>query len=168
MDTLIKKSVWQQFGAAIDTLDAALTLCPDHLWTVTLWEDPDDPRYGQFWFIAYHALSWTDLFLTSTYEDFRPPAPFIRGELPEQPYTKAQIKTYLDHCRGLAQSIIENLTDEKAYEIRKFAWMEPTYLELQLYSMRHLQEHAAQMNLVLGHHGVTGQDWVAIAREKTA
>lgn len=90
----------------------------------------------------------------------------MRGKFPEQPYTKAQIKTYLDHCRSLAQSIIENLTDEKAYEVRKFEWMEPTYLELQLYSMRHLQEHAAQMNLVLGHQGVTGQDWVAKAREK--
>ena len=91
----------------------------------------------------------------------------MRGKFPEQPYTKAQIKTYLEHCRSLAQSIIENLTDEKAYEIRKFAWMELTYLELQIYSTRHLQEHAAQMNLVLGHHGVTGQDWVAKAREKT-
>lgn len=168
MDTLLKKGVWQQFGAAIDTLDDALALCPDHLWEVVMWEDPDDSRYGQFWYIAYHTLSWTDLFLTSTYKDFQPPAPFLRGKFPEQPYTRAQIKTYLEHCRGLAHAIIENLTDEKAYEVRKFEWMEPTYLELLFYSMRHLQEHAAQMNLVLGQHGVTGQDWVAAAREKTA
>lgn len=131
---------------------------------VVQWKDEEDVRYGQFWWIAYHALSRTDLFLTSNYEDFKPPAPFLRGKFPEQPYTKAQIKGYLTHCRDLAQSIIENLTDEKACEVRKFEWMEPTYLELQLYSMRHLQEHAAQMNLVLGHHGVTEQDWVAQAR----
>ena len=62
--------------------------------------------------------------------------------------------------------MFEGLTDEKARQICVFEWMEPTYLELQLYSMRHLQEHAAQMNLVLGQHGVTGQDWVATAREK--
>jgi hypothetical protein len=166
MDAKLKAGLWQQFGAAIDTLDDALTLCPDHLWTVTLWEDADDARYGQFWWVAYHALSWTDLFLTSTYKDFKPPAPFVRGEMPEQPYAKADIKNYLDHCRGVAQSIFANLTDEKAYEVRTFEWMAPTYFELQLYSMRHLQEHAAQMNLVLGHRGVTGQDWVASAREK--
>ena len=43
--------------------------------------------------------------------------------------------------------------------------MEPTFVELQLYSMRHVQEHAAQLNLVLGQHGVTGQDWVPKARD---
>ena len=166
MDSQLKTSLWQQFGAAIDTLDDAIRLCPEALWTATVWKDTDDARYGQYWWIAYHALSWTDLFLTSTYEDFQPPSPFIRGKFPEQPYTKAQIKTYINHCRGLARSIFENLTDEKAHEVRKFAWMEPTYLELQLYSMRHVQEHAAQLNLVLGHLGVTGQDWVAQARDE--
>jgi hypothetical protein len=61
--------------------------------------------------------------------------------------------------------IIEGLTDEQAYRVCKFNWMEPTFLELQLYSMRHVQEHAAQLNLVLGQQGVSGQDWVAKARE---
>src|SRR5689334_20664631 len=69
MDTLLKTGIWQQFGAAMDTFDDALSLCPDHLWTVKMWDDPDDPRYGQFWYIAYHTLSWTDLFLTSTYKE---------------------------------------------------------------------------------------------------
>jgi len=32
--------------------------------------------------------------------------------------------------------------------------------------MRHIQEHAAQLNLFLGEQGVTGQDWVPQAREK--
>jgi hypothetical protein len=32
--------------------------------------------------------------------------------------------------------------------------------------MRHIQEHAAQLNFYLGQQGVTGQDWVAQAREK--
>jgi hypothetical protein len=164
MDAMLKAAVWQQFGAAIDTLDDALNLCPDHLWTVTLWKDEDDARYGQFWYLAYHALSWTDLFLGGSYEDFKPPAPFVRGVLPEQPYTKAQIRGYLLACRSKAQAAFEALTDEQAYRVCRFAWMEPTYLELQLYSMRHLQEHAAQLNLVLGEQGVTGQDWVPYAR----
>ena len=165
MDTGLKTLVWQQFGAAIDTLDDALRLCPDHLWTLTLWKDDEDPRYGQFWFIAYHALSWLDLFLTGSQKGFTPPPPFIRGKLPEQPYTKDQIKWYLDHCRAKSKATIEALTDEKARQICVFEWMEPTYLELQLYSMRHIQEHAAQLNLVLGQHDITGQDWIAKARE---
>jgi hypothetical protein len=166
METWLKTSVWQQFGAAIDTLDDALRLCPDHLWTANVWKDTDDMRYGQFWFIAYHALSWLDLFLTGSQEGFVLPAPFVRGKLPEKPYTKEQIKGYLDDCRAKCKATIESLTDEKARQKCVFEWMEPTFLELQLYSMRHIQEHAAQLNLMLGQHDVTGQDWVAKARER--
>ena len=168
MDTMLKTSVWQQFGAAIDTLSDAIGLCPDHLWTGVLWKDTEDARYGQFWFIAYHTLFWTDLYLTGSSEGFAPPAPFIRGKLPEKLYTKEQICVYLDQCRRKCQSTIESLTDEKAHQICTFKWMEPTFLELQLYSMRHVQEHAAQLNLFLGENGVSGQDWVAKARDKAS
>jgi hypothetical protein len=165
MDTNLKTSLWQQFGAAIDTLDDALRLCPDRLWETVLWEDEEDPRYGQFWFIAYHTLFWTDLFLGGSYDDFKPPAPFIRGQLPDSPYMKDDVHAYLRQCRQKCKAMIDSLTDEQARQVCTFAWMEPTYLELQLYSMRHVQEHAAQLNMVLGHRGITGQDWVAKARE---
>ncbi len=165
MDMAMKNMIWQQFGAAVDTLDDALTLCPDHLWTVSLWDDPDDPRYGEFWFVAYHTLYWLDLFLTGSREGFAPPAPFMGGTLPEKPYTKNEVRTYLRQCRQKSEAVIKALTDEKARQVCTFQWMEPTFLELQLYSMRHIQEHAAQLNLVLGQKGITGQDWIAYARE---
>ena len=161
-----RTSTWNQFGAAIDMLDDAIRLCPDHLWEVVLWADPDDERYGQFWFIAYHTLFWLDLYLTGTKEDFEPPPPFIRGALPEQPYTKEQITDYLADCREKCRLTITGMTDERAQQRCWFEWMEPTFLELQLYCMRHVQEHAAQLSLVLGQHDVTGFDWVASAREE--
>lgn len=164
----MKRGIWQQFGASIDTLDDALKLCPDSLWTLALWDDEEDARYGQFWFIAYHTLFWLDLFLTGSAQGFSPPAPFIRGALPEKPYTKAEINIYLKQCRRKCQSVIEGLSDEQAYQICTFNWMEPTFVELQLYSMRHVQEHAAQLNLALGQQGITGQDWVAKAREEVS
>ncbi len=167
MDAALKHSIWLQYGAALDTLEDALNLCPDHLWTTALWPDSDDARYGQFWYIAYHTLSWTDLFLGGSYEDFRPPAPFVRGNLPDQPYTKDQIYTYLRECREKAQAILEGLTDETAYRLFILEWIQAPYIEMQIYAMRHIQEHAAQLNMVLGQHGVTGQDWVAQARDKT-
>jgi hypothetical protein len=160
-----RTSVWQQYGAAIDMLEDAIQLCPDHLWTTVLWKDTDDVRYGQFWFVAYHTLKWLDLFLTGSAEGFVPPPPFILGALPEQPYPKEQILAYLGQCRSRCQSTIEALTEEKAYQRCVFEWMEPSFLELQLYSMRHVQEHAAQLSLVLGQHDVTGFDWIASARE---
>ena len=161
----LRTMLWQQYGAAIDMFADAIDLCPDHLWTTVLWKDEEDERFGQFWFVAYHTLRWLDLYLTGTKEGFAPPAPFLQGRLPEQPYTKDQIRVYLDHCRSKCQSVIEALTDEKAQQRCTFEWMEPSFLELQLYCMRHVQEHAGQLSLVLGQHDVSGMDWVAKARD---
>lgn len=163
-----RTSVWQQFGAAIDMLDDAISLCPDRLWTAVLWKDTDDVQYGQFWFVAYHTVFWLDLFLSGSAAGFAPPAPFIRGALPETSYTKDQIRTYLHRCRKTCQSTIEALTDEKADQRCVFDWMELSFLELQLYSMRHVQEHAAQLSLVLGQHEVEGLDWVAQVRDSAS
>ncbi len=167
MDTLLKESLWRQFGAAIDTLDAAINACPDQLWTAALWDDPDDPKYGQFWYIAYHTLSWLDLYLTGSREGFAPPAPFIRGALPQAPYSQADVSAYVRQCRQKCKATIEALTDEKAGQVCTFSWMQPTFLELQFYNMRHVQEHAAQMNLFLGGHGLTVTDWISKASDET-
>ena len=165
MEPSVNRMLWRQFGAAIDMLDDSIRLCPDPLWTAILWKDEDDPAYGQFWFVAYHTLFWIDLYLTGASEGFKPPAPFIRGALPEKPYTKDQILTYLNQCRRNVQATFETLTDEKANQRCTFEWFESSYLELQLYCMRHVQEHASQLNLVLGQHDVPGLDWVTEARE---
>jgi hypothetical protein len=168
LDTILKTSIWQQFGAAIDTLDDAISACPDSLWSATLWNDSEDARYGQFWFVAYHALFWLDLFLTGSSEGFAPPPPFIRGRLPDSLYTKDDVLTYLNQCRQKCKATIESLTDENAYRVCRFDWMEPTFLELQLYSMRHVQEHAAELNLLLGQNSVSGPDWIAKARDNAS
>jgi hypothetical protein len=169
MDPMVKASLWHQFGASIDMLNDALRLCPDELWTGQLWKDPEDDQYGQFWFIAYHTLSWTDVFLTSANrKDFVPPPPFVKGRLPDKPYTREEIQTYLEHCRAKGQATIEGLTDEKADEMQTFGWGENIrFFELQMYSMRHIQEHGAQLNLFLGQKDIEGQDWVTTAREIT-
>ena len=167
MDINWRTSTWQQFGAAIDMLDDVIALCPDDLWTTVVWQDPEVVRFGQFWFVAYHTLSWLDLFLTGSMEGFLPPPPFKRGVLPEQPYTKEQIRAYLLTCRRKCQSTIEGMTDEQAQQRCVFEWMEPTFFELQLYSLRHVQEHTAQLSLVLGQHEIVGMDWIASARDKT-
>jgi hypothetical protein len=166
MDERLKTALWQQYGAAIDTLADMIDLCPEPLWTAFVYKDEEDERFGQFWFVAYHAVFWLDMFVTgSDNASFLPPAPFVRGRLPDAPYAKADVRGYLDQCRQKAQSIIEALTDETAFRICKYEWMEPTFLELQMYTMRHLMEHAAELGLRLGEHDVTGMDWIAKARE---
>lgn len=160
--------VWNQYGAALDMLEDAIRLCPTPLWTMALWNDEDDARYGQFWFLAYHTVFWSDLYFTGASEGFSPPAPFVRGKLPDQPYTQEQVLAYLSTCRQRCQSTLEALTDERAQATCVFNWMELSFLELQIYAMRHVQEHAGQLSLALGQQGVTGFDWLASARPVAA
>jgi hypothetical protein len=172
MDMALKTSLWQQFGAAIDTLDNAIHACPEQLWSGRLWDHPSEPPgYAQFWYIVYHALFWLDLYLSGTVEGFAPPAPFKLDELdpagfPERTYSKDELQTYLDYGRKKCHSTILGLTDEKASHRCSFPWGEMSFIELLLYNMRHVQEHAAQLSLFLGQNGGSAPAWVGRAKDK--
>jgi hypothetical protein len=58
----------------------------------------------------------------------------------------------------------EGLTDEPARRRCRFSWGEVSFAELLLDNMRHIQEHAAQLNLVLGQQSGWSPGWVASAR----
>jgi hypothetical protein len=175
MDIAIWKTIiWRQFGAAIDDLDNALRACPDELWRDRLWEEPAQQRFflPEFWYIAYHALFWLDLYLTGAEEGFAPPPPFLlveqddNGPLPEWPYTKAELRGYLALCRQRCHATIEALTDEAAQRRCRFAWGEVSFAELLLYNMRHVVGHATQLNLRLGQKTGSAPGWVALAGEQ--
>ncbi len=175
METTWKTVIWQQFGAAIDMLNNALHACPDLLWHDRLWDHPSErPEYSEFWYLTYHTLFWLDFYLSGSLEGFAPPAPFTLDELdpagllPERPYTKAELQTYLDHGRQKCRATIEALTDEKAHQRCRLAWGEPSFLELLLYNMRHVQEHAAQLNLMLGQKVGSAPGWVTKAKSSAA
>lgn len=167
--------LWQQFGAAIDMLDNTLRACPDELWRDRLWDNPSErPEYSQFWYRVYHTLFWLDLYLSGEEEGFAPPAPFTLiesdadGPVPERPYTKDELQTYLAYARKKCQATMETLTDETAQQRCRFGWGEVSFVELQLYSMRHVQEHASQLNLWLGQKVGSAPRWVSKARSSAA
>jgi len=171
MESSLKTNIWQQFGAAIDTLDNALGACPDPLWHAGLWDTGSErPEWAQFWYIAYHTLFWLDFYLSGSPEGFAPPAPFTLDELdpagllPERPYTKDELRAYLEHGRKKCQATIEALTDEKAHQRCKFPWGEIEFVELLHYYMRHVQEHTAQLNLYLGQKVGSAPGWVTKAK----
>lgn len=156
-DAALRTSIWSQFGAAVDFLDDSIRACPDNLWTTQLWPTPDAPHaFSQFWYVAYHTLFWLDCYLTGTEEGFLPPSQFLLieqyqwGPMPERIYGKEELLEYLDVCRQRCKTTIDALTDERAREMCYFGWGECTFLELLLYTMRHVQGHAAEMSLLLG------------------
>lgn len=159
MAILDKEMLWRQFGVAIDTLRDALRACPDELWEKSLWEDQPDqwvaPGFSTFWYLGYHTLFWLDLYLTGAEEGFAPPAPFDlvemnAGEVLPRTYTREELLHYLEYCRRRCQETIGALTDEQAYRMCRFPWGELPFAELLLYTMRHVQEHAAQLHMFLG------------------
>jgi hypothetical protein len=157
--------IWSQFGAAIDMLENAVRACPDELWN-------DRSQQMEFWYVVYHTLFWLDLYLSGSVEGFAPPAPFTLDELdpvgllPERPYTKAELQTYLAHGRQKCRATIEALTDAQAGQRCEFSWGEVNFLELLLYNMRYVQEHASQLNLILGQKLDAAPGWVTRAKSK--
>ena len=181
METSWSTALWRQFGAAIDMLDHALVACPASLWTRRLWPSPPPPQFppqfAEFWYVAFHALVWLDLYLSGVPEEaFAPPAPFARGELdavealPAQPYAKEELRAYLASTRQKCHATLATLTDEQARRPVAYPWSagQPiSFLELQLYNLRHVQEHAAHLSLFLGQHASPDADLAWVARAKS-
>lgn len=153
----IKESIWNQFGASIDMLENAVNACPDEHWATDT----------KFWYHAFHCLFFTDFYLTLKPETFSPPAPFTESEfedkMPERVYTKAELLEYTRFCREKLRSLIDGL-DENGVNAR---WINPykdfSVIEILLYNMRHVQHHAAQLNLILRQTIDDAPDWVSQA-----
>ncbi len=156
---IIKETLWKQFGASIDMLENAITLCPTDYW--------DTDR--KFWYNAYHCLFFLDYYLTMEPKDFSPPPPFTFSEfedvMPERVYNKEELLGYLQLNRHKCHELIANLTEEKLNSrwINESATMNYSVLEILLYNMRHVQHHAAQLNLLLRQGINDSPDWVSQA-----
>ena len=174
MDNPLKTALVQQFGATIDMLEKVLVACPDPLWQVRLWNEPRLPRAAEFWYIAYHTLFWLDLYLSGSTDGFMPPAPFTLDELdpagiiPERAFSKNELLSYLEYNRNKCQSTIAGLTDEQAQQRCTFPWGELTFAALLLDNMRHVQEHVAQLNMILGQQMDWSPRWITNARKAAA
>ena len=148
MEKFWREVLWGQMGGAIDSLESAMILCPDHIWG-------DRSREPEFWYLVYHTLFFLDYYTSKSPDGFAPPEPFTLSEadpagvLPERVYTKGELHTYLDHGREKCRAAIAAMTEETAREIRRFPSIEGPALEIHLSNMRHIQHHAAQLNLIL-------------------
>ncbi len=156
-----RRVIWGQYGAAIDMLENALLDCPREVWG-------DGPDYHAFWCIAYHTLFYLDYYTLESVEGFSPPPPFglteldPDGALPDRVFTKEELLGYLQHGREKVRARIAGMTDEEAGRPRRLGMRtEGTELELLLYNLRHVQHHAAQLNLLLRQRVDRAPGWVA-------
>jgi hypothetical protein len=135
METTFRTALWRQFGAAIAMLENALVACPAALWRELLWSVPPPPefppQFAEFWYVTFHALVWLDLYLSGLpEEEFAPPAPFAQGmldsveTLPERPYTKEELRTYLVSLRQKCHTQLLTLKDVQAHQPVEYPWSE--------------------------------------------
>lgn len=141
-------------------LRAAIRQCPETMW--------DDPRpENKFWRIAYHAIFYTHLYIQPTVELFKPwekhragyeslgPLPQLReDETVTAPscYTRNETLAYLEYCQQQILNLLPQLNLES--DQSGFHWLTFGKLELQLYTIRHLQQHTGELCERLGAAGI--------------
>ncbi len=157
-----RSAVRRQFHAAIDMLANAIKACPDTVWS--------GEGRGAFWYLAYHVLFFLDLYLSAEGESaFHPPPPFGLGELedevvvPKPAYGKDELMGYLEHCRKKLDAVMAEMTEAWVADACPFPYRAMSNGELLLYNMRHVQHHAAQLNLRLRQTTDSAPDWVSKA-----
>ena len=110
-------------------------------------------------------LFYLDFYLSGKEEGFALPAPFKfagteQQQHPERMYTKDELLAYLAHGRLKCRTTMEALTYDQAQQPCGFYWLKLSIGELHLYNLRHVQEHAAQLNMFLGQQIGLYSDWV--------
>ena len=173
----------RRLTAALAELQDALRACPDELWDASVWpvrkDHPfvwpvqqvdgtgaDDPevqerllaRFSAFWNVAYHAIFFVDLDLSTRDGAFSMPEPFVEADheghrVPNRPYTRDELLGYVDHVARKAQALGRELTDADAVvTIADHRHGPRSYAEVVLGAVIHAHEHAAQLHLFLGQH----------------
>lgn len=154
MDNSFKETLWKQFGASIDMLENAITMCPDELW------DTEE----KFWYTSYHCLFFLDYYLAPDPSIYISPKPFtnseFEGKLPERTYNKDELLTYVKASKEKCRKLLSSFTDEIANKRWVNQYRDYSVFEMLLYNMRHVQHHSAQLNKFLRHNINNAPAWV--------
>jgi uncharacterized damage-inducible protein DinB len=155
-----RSAIRQQFHAANDMLANAIRACPESVWS--------GEGRGAFWYLAFHVLFFLDLYLSPEEESrFRPPPGFGLTELepevvlPDRVYRKEELLGYLEHCRKKLDAVMMAMTEDWVTDSCPFDYRAMSNGELLLYNMRHVQHHAAQLNLLLRQTTNSAPGWVS-------
>ncbi len=159
-----KQVLKSQYHAALEMLWQSIARCP-----VSLWNDPADKN--RFWHVAYHALFYTHLYLHDREDDFEPwsgnrPKVQFLGRLPWPPYEEPEIgepytpAELLDYCSFCGRKVEQHLDDIDLAGDSGFDWLPFGKLELQLYSIRHIQHHTGELMERLGSRAGVDVPWI--------
>ena len=142
--------VQSQYYAALEMLKQVIVKCPAALWNAPGDTDP-------CWRKAYHTLFYAHLYLQQKHQDFQT---WEKHHDPETgiPFTQAEVLEYMAFVQQQIDVLVPvlNLESESGFE-----WLPFTKLELQLYNIRHIQQHAGELYEHLGSREKIELDWVS-------
>jgi hypothetical protein len=147
--------VRSQYLATLEMLKQTIEKCPD-----AMWDDPADKN--RFWHVAYHALFYAHLYLQPSEQDFRPWAKHRRAHdlsKPADSYSKEEVLEYLAFCQ---QQVIEQVAQLNLDAESGFCWLPMSKAELQIYTIRHVQQHTGELMERLGSRAGIDVDWVGV------
>ena len=163
----VKRLLASQFEASLCTLGHCVAQCPDDLWNARVAKHP-------FCQVAFHTLFFADFYLGPDAESLRR-QPFHRANPdffadyeqlqdrePESLYERPQIEAYLAFCRSKAAATIVAETEESLCAPAKFPRRNFSRAELYVYSIRHIQHHAAQLILRLRLDSDVDIPWIGV------
>lgn len=149
-----------QYFAALEMMRQLVTQCPPDLW------DRASDR-NAFWQLAYHALFYTHFYLHPGENAFQPwlkhrPA-IHRMESRENPYSQADLLEFIDVCQG---EVVRQLSALDPEADSGFDWLPFDKFELQIYNLRHLQQHVGELSERLGCERQIEIDWVGLGGKR--
>jgi hypothetical protein len=150
----LAQALLTQYAAAFKTLEEAIERFPEPSWQQ---DHPDDSADRA----VFHTLFFTDYYLGSGPEAFRQqpyhaenPAPFqdyeeLEDRQPQNHYDREACRQYLEFCRRKAHRVLAGASCDTLSRDSGFPGRDLSRLGLHVYTIRHIQHHAAQLGLRL-------------------
>jgi hypothetical protein len=144
------KVIQSQYLASLEMLKQVIVKCP-----AALWDAPGNQ--DKFWRKSYHALFYAHLYLQNAEQDF---VPWEKHHDPdgEMPFTKDEVLEYLSFVE---KQVLDRVPATNLESESGFYWLPFDKLELQLYNIRHIQQHTGEFYERLGACDNIELDWVS-------
>jgi hypothetical protein len=143
----VRQILTGQFEAALAMLHQCIEACPPEHWEGTI-------ANATFRWVAYHALFFTDLYLSPNEGTFELRELHHRGGDERQPVaapglSKDETLAYVPLCRQKIFASLVTETEESLAGPSGFSWYKITRGEMHLVNIRHIQHHTGQLSAYL-------------------
>jgi hypothetical protein len=148
----VTEALRSQYSAAFSTLEEAISFFPERYWQRSHEDGPADQ-------VIFHTLFFADVYLGSGFDAVREQAFHRRhpdlfqdyeelaNREPANRYPRDLCVQYLEFCRTKAEEHLSSQTERSLLADSGFPGRSLSRLALDLYNIRHIQHHAAQLGL---------------------